>query len=40
LARLAWRRRFAYLPPFPESMPKLQQWIAKVNEYGLYVLLL
>jgi superoxide oxidase len=40
LARLAWRRRFAYLPPFPESMPKLQQWIAKANEYGLYVLLL
>jgi cytochrome b561 len=40
LARLAWRRRFAYLPPFPESMPKLQQWIAKTNEYGFYVLLL
>src|ERR1700722_19014929 len=40
LARLAWRSRFAYLPPFPESMPKLQQWIAKANEYGLYVLLL
>jgi cytochrome b561 len=40
LARLIWRRRFAYLPPFPESMPKLQQWIAKANEYGLYVLLL
>jgi cytochrome b561 len=40
LARLAWRRKFAYLPPFPESMPKLQQWIAKANEYGLYVLLL
>jgi superoxide oxidase len=39
-ARLVWRRRFAYLPPFPESMPKLQQWIAKTNEYGLYVLLL
>jgi cytochrome b561 len=34
LARLVWRRRFAYLPPFPESMPKL------ANEYGLYVLLL
>jgi len=40
LARVAWRRRFAYLPPFPESMPKLQQWIAKANEYGLYALLL
>jgi cytochrome b561 len=40
LARLGWRRRFAYLPPFPDSMPKLQQWIAKANEYGLYALLL
>jgi superoxide oxidase len=40
LARLVWRRRFACLPPFPESMPMLQQWIAKANEYGLYVLLL
>jgi superoxide oxidase len=40
LARFVWRHRFAYLPPFPESMPKLQQRIAKANEYGLYVLLL
>jgi superoxide oxidase len=40
LARLVWRRRFAHLPPFPDSMPKPQQWIAKANEYGLYVLLL
>lgn len=40
LARIVWRRRFAYLPPFPQSMPKLQQWIAKANEYGLYGLLL
>jgi cytochrome b561 len=40
LARLVWQRWFACLPPFPESMPKLQQWIAKANEYGLYVLLL
>ncbi len=39
LARLVWRRCFAYLPPFPHSMPKLQQWIAKANEYGLYALL-
>jgi cytochrome b561 len=38
--RLVWRCRFAYLPPFPESMPKLQQWIAKANEYGLYAMLL
>jgi superoxide oxidase len=40
LARIVWRRRFAYLPPFPKAMPKLQQWIAKANEYGLYGLLL
>jgi superoxide oxidase len=36
--RLVWRHNFAYLPPFPESMPKLQQSIAKANEYGLYAL--
>jgi len=40
VARLCWRRYFAYLPPFPPSMPKFQQLIAKANEYGLYVLLL
>ena len=39
LIRLVWRHRFAYLPPFPESMPKLQQAMAKANEYGLYLLL-
>ena len=39
LVRLVWRHRFAYLPPFPQRMPKLQQWIAKANEYGLYALL-
>jgi superoxide oxidase len=40
VARLFWRHYFAYLPPFPPSMPKLQQIIAKANEYGLYILLL
>jgi cytochrome b561 len=40
VARLSWRRYFAYLPPFPPSMPKFQQIIAKTNEYGLYILLL
>jgi cytochrome b561 len=40
IVRLVWRHKFAYLPPFPPSMPRLQQWIAKANEYGLYVLLL
>jgi superoxide oxidase len=38
--RLFWRRTFAYLPPFPSSMPKFQQIAAKTNEYGLYLLLL
>ena len=38
--RLMWRRWFAFLPPFPEGMPKAQQWTAKLNEYGLYLLLL
>jgi cytochrome b561 len=38
--RLVWRHSFADLPPFPPSMPKLQQVIAKANEYGLYLLLL
>ena len=37
--RLAWRRWRAYLPPFPASMPRVQQWAAKLNEYGLYGLL-
>jgi superoxide oxidase len=40
LARLIWRRWFASLPPFPQSMPMLQQLMAKANEYGLYALLL
>jgi cytochrome b561 len=38
--RIVWRRTFAYLPPFPSSMPKFQQIAAKANEYGLYLLLL
>jgi cytochrome b561 len=29
LARLVWRRNFAYLTPFPQTMPKPQQSIAK-----------
>lgn len=40
IVRLAWRRSFAYLPPFPARMPKLQQYAATLNEYGLYGLLL
>jgi cytochrome b561 len=40
LARLAWRHSSAHLPPFPPRMPKIQQSIAKANEYSLYLLLL
>ena len=40
IVRLGWRFSFAYLPPFPQSMPKVQQRLAKVSEYGLYALLL
>jgi cytochrome b561 len=39
-ARLAWRASFAHKPPFPATMPKLQRLAARLNEYGLYALLL
>jgi len=38
--RLVWRAAFANKPPFPASMPPPQRWAAKLNEYGLYALLL
>ena len=38
--RLLWRRWFAYLPPFPAAMSMARQWAAKLNEYGLYLVLL
>jgi cytochrome b561 len=40
IVRLAWRLSCAYLPPFPQNMPKVQQRLAKASEYGLYALLL
>jgi len=40
IVRLGWRFSFAYLPPFPQSMPKVQQRLAKVSEYSLCALLL
>jgi cytochrome b561 len=40
LFRLAWRRTGATLPPFPATMGGLQRWAARLNEYGLYALLL
>jgi cytochrome b561 len=39
VGRLIWRRWYAFLPPFPAHMPRLQQSAAKLNEYGLYGLL-
>jgi superoxide oxidase len=40
IARLGWRFNFAYLPPFPPNMRKVQQRLAKTSEYSLYALLL
>ncbi|SEE26071.1 cytochrome b561 [Rhizobiales bacterium GAS191] len=40
ICRLGWRLSFGFLPPFPETMSKLQQWLAKASEYGLYAILL
>jgi cytochrome b561 len=40
VSRLIWRAAFAHKPPFPASMPKLQQWVARATEWGLYLLLL
>src|ERR1700678_2808038 len=40
IVRLGWRFSFAYLPPFPLNMSKVQQRLAKATEYGLYALLL
>ncbi len=40
LCRLGWRLTRAYLPPFPATMGKAQQWAARLSEYGLYALLL
>ena len=37
--RLVWRRYWAYLPAFPATMPIVQQFAAKANEYALYFLL-
>lgn len=38
--RLGWRASFATFPPFPEGLPHLMQWTAKMSERGLYALLL
>src|SRR5580658_6456713 len=40
IVRLDWRLSYAYLPPFAQNMPKVQQRLAKTSEYGLYALLM
>jgi cytochrome b561 len=40
ICRLVWRLSLGFLPPFPETMSKVQQWLAKTSEYGLYAILL
>jgi cytochrome b561 len=38
--RLAWRLTWSKLPAWPDSMSIAQRWAARLNEYGLYGLLL
>jgi cytochrome b561 len=38
--RLIWRLTRSKLPPWPGSMSTAQRWAARLNEYGLYGLLL
>lgn len=38
--RLTWRLTQAKLPPWPAGMRAPQRWVARLNEYGLYGLLL
>jgi cytochrome b561 len=40
MIRLVWRWSFAQLPPFPATMPPLQQQIARLSEFLLYALML
>ena len=40
ICRLLWRLSFAFLPPWPAAMPRIQRLLARANEYGLYALLL
>src|SRR5689334_1710429 len=40
IVRLGLRFSYAYLPPFPQHMSKVQQRFAKASEYGMYALLL
>jgi cytochrome b561 len=40
LTRITWRLGFAFLPPFPSAMPKIQQRAAHLSEYALYAMLL
>jgi cytochrome b561 len=39
-ARACWRLTGARVPPLPKSLPQVQRLAARINEYGLYLLLL
>jgi superoxide oxidase len=40
IARVGWRSRYAFLPPWPPQMSQSRRVATKVSEFGLYVLLL
>jgi cytochrome b561 len=39
VARLAWKASAAVAPPLPATLPRPQRWMARANEYALYLLL-
>jgi cytochrome b561 len=40
LARIAWKGTRAHAPLLPVTVPRLQRWAARANEYALYLLLI
>jgi len=40
MARLIWKASAAAGPPLPSSMPRVQRWAARANEYALFLLLI
>jgi cytochrome b561 len=40
LTRITWRLGFAFPPPFPSAMPRIQRRAAHLSEYALYAILL
>lgn len=39
MVRACWRLTGAWAPPLPKSIPPVQRFAARANEYGLYLLL-